>query len=85
MSGIKAMGFLSGRLSYIAGLSGKLSVIPRFDPYIGDYNVTPQAFNAKILNTANRILHKDVVVTEVPYFETANSSNGTTAYIAKEV
>ena len=26
-----------------------------------------------------------VVITKVPYWETSNSSNGTTAYIAKEV
>ena len=37
------------------------------------------------MNTANKVLKDNILVTEIPYWETSNESNGTTAYIAKEV
>lgn len=76
---------LSGKLSCTGGLSGKISILREYDLYSGDYKVVPKAFNGQTLQTTNKVLREDVIITEVPYYETSNASNGTTAYIAKEV
>ena len=77
--------FISGKLSKVVGLSGQISVVPPTIPYSGDYKVVPKAFEAQTLPTANRLLKEDIVITEIPYFETSNQSDGITVYIAKEV
>lgn len=56
-----------------------------YEIYSGSYRVTPKANKEQTLKTRNRILKEDVVVLEVPYYETSNDSNGTTVYIAREV
>lgn len=95
MSGIRALDSLSGKisgesvlkgtLSGIESLNGSICVTREYDTYSGDYKVVPKASGSQILNTANKVLKEDILVTEVPYWETSNESNGTTAYIAKEV
>lgn len=94
MSRIEAFGTLSGRissectlygsLSCNGGLSGKISMGATYPPYSGDYEVTPNAFNAQILPTANKSLTQDIVVKSVPYYETSNAQDGITVYIAGE-
>ena len=54
------------------------------DPYTGDLTVIPKAFEEQVLQTAFKTMPGNVVVLEVPYFETHNES-GMTAYIANEV
>ena len=54
------------------------------DPYTGEYEVVPKAFSSQTLETANKVLDENIVVAEVPYFETSNTSAGKTAYIARE-
>ena len=95
MSGIRALDSLSGKMSgesVLKGtlssgesLSGSICVTREYAAYSGDYKVVPKASGSQILNTANKVLKEDILVTEVPYWETSNESNGTTAYIAKEV
>lgn len=95
MGGIKALDSLSGtisaedtlhgKLSGDVGLKGSICVTKEYDAYTGAYTVTPKAFDSQILETANKVLKENVTVSEVPYWETRNESNGTTAYIAKEV
>lgn len=95
MSGIKAIesliGLISvectlaGKLSCTGGLSGKISIMREYDHYNGNYKVSPKAFEEQTLQTTNKLLGEDVIITEVPYYETSNTSNGTTVYIAKEV
>lgn len=94
MDGIQALDSLSGRISAGTSLQGKLSesgalggtvcVTQEYDAYTGDYEVVPQAFRTQTLETANKLLRNNIVVNEIPYFETGNDSNGMTAYIAKE-
>lgn len=87
MDSIKALPALSGRLSCDGGLIGKLSVgvSAEHDSYAGDYEITPLAFDAQVLPTANKLLKKDLVVSKIPYYETTNAQMGTTIYIADEV
>lgn len=95
MSGIQVLDSLSGKisgkyvmkgtLSGIESLNGSICVTKEYNTYSGDYKVVPKASGSQVLQTANKILKEDILVTEVPYWETSNESNGTTAYIAKEV
>lgn len=52
--------------------------------YTGATTVIPKANAEQILQTQNTILLNNITVTEVPYWETSNTS-GMTAYIANEV
>ena len=76
---------LTGKVPCGSGSTGKVPIAQDYYTYTGDYKVTPQAFNEQVLPTTHKVLAEDVVIAEVPYWETSNSSNGTTAYIAKGV
>lgn len=57
---------------------------PEYDnAYNGEYEVTPLVDKETTLPTANKIMTKDVVVKQVPYFETSNNTGGETVYIGK--
>lgn len=82
---VSAESTLAGSISCAGGLTGKMSTTQEYDAYTGNYKVVPRAFNEQVLSTAHKVLAKDVVVSKVPYWETSNTSDGMTAYIAKEV
>ena len=52
--------------------------------YSGSYEVTPKAHQTQTLDTSGKVLSEDLVIHEVPYYQTSNSSGGVTSYIAKE-
>jgi hypothetical protein len=54
------------------------------ETYTGSYNITPKAFEAQTLDTSGKIMDEDLVVNEVPFYETSNDAGGVTTYIAKE-
>lgn len=54
------------------------------ETYTGAYTVTPQAGAQIVLETAGKVMSRNVTVLEVPYYETSNI-DGTTVYIAQEV
>lgn len=80
-------GTLQGELSE-AGvqLTGRLTAAPShsYPPYTGEYEVTPKTTD-QTLETAGRVMAKDLTVKAVPYYETSNDENGWTVYIAEEV
>ena len=80
-------GMFQGSILGKPDLSGTLSVATGqvYDVYSGDHEVIPSVAEEQTLETANKLLSKDIVVTKVPYFETSNESNGKTIYIGKEV
>ena len=53
---------------------------PDFDYYAGEYEVIPKT-TAQVLGTKQKIMEKDMVIEEIPYFETSNNSGGNTVYI----
>lgn len=53
------------------------------ESYKGEYTVTPGR-EAKVLETANKVLNDNVTVFAIPYDEVSNLGGGTTFYIAKE-
>lgn len=54
------------------------------ETYAGPYTVTPKAHEEQILDTASKVMARDVTVKKVPYYETSNVS-GNTVYIASGV
>lgn len=67
-------------------VGGSLSmVLPQYDYYEGETVVIPKGHEGTILETAGKTMRSDVMVTEVPYFETSNEAGGETVYIAREV
>lgn len=85
MSSITTEHTLSGTLSSEVSFNGQIDVTKEYEKYEGDYEITPKAFEQQILETANKALTDNVVIKEIPCWETSNPSNGTTIYIAKEV
>jgi hypothetical protein len=82
---------LKGKISPAPEIKGKISDVGnvKYKAYIcssdsapiytGTYQITPRV-NAQSLQTANRLLQRDVLVEEIPYFETSNEY-GDTVYI----
>lgn len=70
---------ITGNITYGIG-EGDFSPV-----YDGDYNVTPLAFQEVKLKTKDKKLIEDIVVKEVPYYETTNLSGGNTVYIAGHI
>lgn len=71
-------------LSSVLTVQGKISTAPArssYPFYDGVYEVTPLAQLDIILNTNNKILQDNVVVREIPYYETTNESGGYTVTI----
>ena len=74
MSGIQALDSLNGKMSGESVLRGTLSggeslngaicVTKEYDTYSGDYKVVPKATGSQILNTANKVLKDDILVTD---------------------
>lgn len=70
---------ISGNITYGVG-EGDTS--PTYD---GDYDVLPLAFAETVLPTKDKKLIEDIVIKEIPYYETSNTSGGNTVYIAGHV
>lgn len=51
--------------------------------YTGPYEATPQV-EAQTLETKGKLMKNNVEVHAIPFFETSNTSGGSTVYIAKE-
>ena len=52
------------------------------DYYDGSYDITPLAYDAQVLPTKDTYCDDDILVRQVPYYETSNLSGGNTVYIA---
>lgn len=70
---------INGNITY--GNGGD-STVPVYD---GIYEVTPLAFKQTTLNTNGKLMKNNVLVKEIPYYETSNLSGGNTVYIAGRV
>jgi len=57
---------------------------PEYDSeYNGEYEVTPRVDKDTTLLTAKKIMRRNVVVKQIPYYETSNESDGATVYIGE--
>lgn len=83
------MNKITGNISPINKINGNITygngsgeTVPIYE---GNYEATPLAFQRTVLNTEGKKMEKNVVVKEIPYYETSNLSGGTTVYIARQV
>lgn len=70
-----------GKVLTVVGGSWAAANLPK---YSGSYSVTPTP-DAQTLPTAGRYMDDDVTVKSIPFYETSNTSGGSTIYIASEV
>lgn len=70
---------ISGNITYGIG-TGETAPV-----YDGNYEVLPLAFEETVLPTKDKKLIEDIIVKEIPYYETSNTSGGNTVYIAGHV
>lgn len=84
---IKGSGKVAGKIQKASGVTGNVMAGGMVDApaYTGATTVTPKARQEQVLNTSNKLLKSDIVVLEIPYFETSNENNGYTVYIGNEV
>lgn len=76
---ISPVGKISGNITYGVG-EGDTSPI-----YDGEYSILPLAFQETILKTKDKKMTDNIVVKEIPYYETSNPSGGNTVYIAGKI
>lgn len=62
--------------------TAKLDPKPIADSYKGKYEVTPKT-SAQVLETAHKVMSKDVTVKSIPYYEVDNMQQGTTVIIGE--
>ena len=72
----------NGKILTVVGGEWAASELPR---YSGTYEVTPQAIGSTTLETAQTFVESDIVVKQIPYYQTSNDSGGDTVYIGTEV
>lgn len=54
------------------------------EPYVGGYEVTPKVAQSTVLETANKVLAKDITVKKIPQFEVSNEADGKTLIVGEE-
>lgn len=54
------------------------------ESYTGSYEVTPRV-SAQMLETANKLMQKDVAIRAIPYYDVSNTAGGNTIFIGNEV
>ena len=69
--------------SVLTSIKKLLGIAEEYE-HSGSYEVTPKAHQTQTLDTSGKVLSDDLVIHEVPYYQTSNSSGGVTSYIAKE-
>lgn len=77
-------GVLSSQNETIKGSLSLVSIGEDFPTYDGETIVIPRAYDDIVLATAGTLVETDIVVLNVPMYETSNLAGGTTVYIARE-
>ena len=72
---------ITSEITSALAIQGQVSTMPLLHNYEGTYEISPVAELDIILETSNKILKNDIVVKEIPYFETSNESGGYTVII----
>lgn len=55
------------------------------DEYEGEYVIIPLAYDQQVLDTKDKLCRENIIVKEVPLWETSNLSGGNTVYIAERL
>lgn len=89
MNNIFQAATITGNISAQDALSGTLSLPAVVDNgggavYEGEYTITPET-TAQTLQTKHKRMQDDLTVLAIPYYETTNTTGGSTVYIGMEV
>lgn len=79
---------IRGNITAKSTISGSISHLNKEEPvpkYEGNYTVLPLAFQDTVLLTKDKKMTDNVIIKEIPYYETSNSSGGSTVYIAGQI
>jgi len=69
-----------GRLPNPGTITGVFQSAYGSNPYVGEYTIVPSAHESQRLNTHDKYMKQDVIVTIIPTYETSNDC-GTTFII----
>lgn len=77
---------IDGDMDLVIPQSGEMGVVlvsgkRPYPSYEGETVVIPKAFEAQVLETANKTVYDDITVLEIPYTEVSNVSGGFTVSI----
>ena len=81
---VSLVNFIDGEISLINVIDGEIDKVFHVDShsaYGGPYTVIPKAYEDQTLQTENKLMLENVLVTEVPKYEVSNEY-GKTIYIA---
>ena len=70
---------ITGNITYGIGESEH---VPEYEDA---YTITPLAFQDIVLPTKDKQLKDNITIKEIPYYETSNTSGGSTVYIAGQI
>lgn len=70
---------ITGNITY--GI-GEGEYVPEYEDA---YTITPLAFQDIVLPTKDKQLKDNITIKEIPYYETSNTSGGSTVYIAGQI
>lgn len=70
---------IKGNITY--GNGGDVSI----PIYNDEYEVIPLAFQETVLDTTGKYMQRDIIIKEIPYYETSNLGGGITVYIAGQI
>ncbi len=73
-----AAGFQHGGAAFDVDFRDAASHAPVYD---GEYTVTPEANVTQVLYTGGKLMAENVIVQEIPKWETSNEAGGKTVYI----
>lgn len=68
----------------LIGMNQPIIVPSTQEVYEGSYDVTPKTVE-QTMQTADKYMLENVTVRKIPYYESSNSSGGSTVYIGTEV
>ena len=72
---------LKGKLNANATLAGSVTLgelsYPKYD---GEYEITP-IVEEQVLETRQKVMVEDLTIQAIPFYETSNTTGGTTVYI----
>lgn len=79
---------IEGNIPTKADIVGSVSVgsisTKSYDVYDGTYTVVPKPKKEQVLQTSGKLLLKNIIIKEIPYYKVSNKS-GKTVYIGKEI
>lgn len=72
---------LEGKITSLESISGTVSNLKNYPTYNGVTEITPVVDLDILLETQNTVVKDNIIIHEIPYYETSNLSGGYTVII----